>query len=308
MRRRLPLRCPAFVASAIALLLGAGALRAQGTTPPTAKDSQPAVKPFEKPAALARGDTAGVVTSEPALGGTVWRFEDAEFGPVRVWRPKGYVRRTAGIVVYVHGHATTVDSAWTDHQLGEQFAASHQNALYIIPESPQYGGDRTRWPKLDALFEAVAAAIGEPMPRGPVVVVGHSGAFKEIAQWLDDARVRHIILLDGLYGNEGDFRAWYLRGDRKFTLVAFETRRHTDFFRKGLRDVARLKRVPKAFEDFTGRQRRARLLIMRSQYEHMEIVTSGQVIPVLLRLSALRRISEKPATAGAGRSSRRAKP
>ena len=46
--------------------------------------------------------------------------------------------------------------------------------------------------------------------------------------------------------------------------------------------------MPAADSGFTKRQRGAKLLYIRSQYEHMQIVTGGKVIPVLLRLTPLK--------------------
>ena len=46
--------------------------------------------------------------------------------------------------------------------------------------------------------------------------------------------------------------------------------------------------MPPALADFTRRERGAKLLYIRSQFEHMAIVTSGRVIPVLLRVTPLK--------------------
>jgi len=39
---------------------------------------------------------------------------------------------------------------------------------------------------------------------------------------------------------------------------------------------------------FTKKERRAKLLYIRSQFEHMAIVTSGKVIPLLLKVTPLK--------------------
>ena len=51
--------------------------------------------------------------------------------------------------------------------------------------------------------------------------------------------------------------------------------------------VAREK-VPESAGAFSKRERGAKLLYIHSQYEHMSIVTSGRVIPSLLRLTPLK--------------------
>jgi len=46
--------------------------------------------------------------------------------------------------------------------------------------------------------------------------------------------------------------------------------------------------MPGSAGGFSKREKNARLLYIRSQYEHMGIVTSGKVIPVLLHLTPLK--------------------
>ena len=46
--------------------------------------------------------------------------------------------------------------------------------------------------------------------------------------------------------------------------------------------------MPDGVGGFTKRERGAKLLYIRSQYEHMQIVTSRKVIPLLLRLTPLK--------------------
>ena len=55
---------------------------------------------------------------------------------MHVWVPPSYDRATAGTVVYVHGYWTDADGAWRDYSLARQFRASHQNALFIVPDAP----------------------------------------------------------------------------------------------------------------------------------------------------------------------------
>jgi hypothetical protein len=46
-------------------------------------------------------------------------------------------------------------------------------------------------------------------------------------------------------------------------------------------------KMPEKLSDFTKDERKAKLLYIRSQYSHMQIVTSGKVIPILLRMTPL---------------------
>ena len=85
------------------------------------------------------------MTSDIEAEGTHYRVQ-TEHGPVHLFRPAGYERRTAGIVVYVHGLYTRVDQAWREHQLAAQFAASGANALFIAPKRPRPRTSRPRGP------------------------------------------------------------------------------------------------------------------------------------------------------------------
>jgi hypothetical protein len=212
-------------------------------------------------------------------------------GVVHVWRPSDYQARTAGIVVYVHGYFTDADQAWTEGQLAAQFQASGRNALFIVPEAPQSLAEGVRWKSLRGLLDAIQRTAALRLPRGPLVVVGHSGAFRTILNWLRDPRVRFLILLDGLYRNERQFRYWlqYAPAHRshQMVLVANETHEKSDRFARRFRGAARRERIPEDFSEFTKLERGARLLYLRSQYEHMEIVTGGKVLPLFLKLTPL---------------------
>jgi hypothetical protein len=224
-------------------------------------------------------------------GGEHLRLE-TERGPVHVWCPADYDPRTAGTVVYVHGYFTSVDQTWTEDHLAAQFEASGRNALFIAPQSPQSMEDQVPWTSLEALLQTVDKALPFRLPRGPLVVVGHSGAFRTILYWLHDPRVKCVILLDGLYHGQREFRSW-LRSSagarsHRLVLVADETSQESDRFARRIPGAARRNSVPAELPDFTLREIRAPLLYLRSQYEHVDIVSGGKVIPLVLKLTALK--------------------
>src|SRR5437016_5385253 len=82
---------------------------------------------------------------DEVAGGKHWRIATAQ-GSVHVWVPDGYDRETAGTVIYVHGYYTDADGAWRDHELARQFKASHQNAMFIVPDAPAGNDDSVQWP------------------------------------------------------------------------------------------------------------------------------------------------------------------
>ena len=227
---------------------------------------------------------------DTVAGGTHWRIKTRE-GAVHVWIPSGYDRDTAGTVVYVHGYWTDADGAWRDHELARQFRKSHQNAMFIVPDAPSSNDDGVNWPALKDLRHAVARA-NIRLPDGPVIVMGHSGAFRTIMQWVDHRLVEQIILLDAMYAGESAFDEYIGNGKRadqhKLIVVGASTAQESAAFARKYKFAATREKMPDSVSGFTHHQRRARLLYIRSQYEHMAIVTSGRVIPVLLHLTPLK--------------------
>jgi len=225
-------------------------------------------------------------------GGRHFRITTSR-GAVHVWAPPDYDRATAGTVIYVHGYYTDADGAWREHELAKQFKASHQNALFIVPDAPASNDDDVKWPALKDLRKAVSRA-NIHLPDGPVVVMGHSGAFRTVMQWVDHKLVDQIILLDALYAGESAFDEFIASGkradDHKLIVVAASTSEESSSFAKRYKFAVARERMPGSAGGFTRRERGAKLLYIRSQFEHMAIVTSGKVIPTLLRVTPLKAI------------------
>lgn len=228
----------------------------------------------------------------PEPGGQHWRLATAH-GPVHVWIPDGFDHESAGIAVYVHGYYTRVDRAWREHHLAAQFAASGRNALFIAPEAPARGAHEVHWRDLGDLIREVRRHARLPRPWGPVVVLGHSGAYRTLIEWLDDQPIHpigHVVLLDGLYGHEDHFRAWLEENrhpPRRLTVVSLDTLRWSELMASELPDARHLDWIPESPRDLEPALRGARFLHIRSQYGHMELVTGGKAIPSLLRMSGL---------------------
>lgn len=229
---------------------------------------------------------------DTVLGGRHFRIKTAR-GAVHVWVPPDYDRETAGTVIYVHGYYTDADGAWREHGLAKQFKASHQNALFIVPDAPAGNDDDVKWPALKDLRKAVSRA-NIHLPDGPVVVIGHSGAFRTVMQWVDHKLVDQIILLDALYAGESAFDEFIASGkradDHKLIVVAASTAEESASFARRYKFAVARERMPGSAGGFSRRERGAKLLYVRSQFEHMAIVTSGKVIPTLLRVTPLKAI------------------
>lgn len=236
------------------------------------------------------GDGRLEKTEDTVAGGTHWRIK-TRAGSVHVWIPPNYDRATAGTVVYVHGYWTDADGAWRDHSLARQFRASRQNALFIVPDAPSSNEDSVRWPALKDLRRAIARA-NIIMPDGPMIVMGHSGAFRTVMQWVDHRLVQQIVLLDAMYAGESAFDEFIGHGKRadqhKLVVVGADTAQGSASFVKKYKFAVAREQMPSSYDGFSKREKRAKLLYIRSQYNHMSIVTSGKVIPVLLRLTPLK--------------------
>jgi hypothetical protein len=241
---------------------------------------------------LAPSETSAPATDQVS-GGNHWRLL-TDKGPVHVWQPRGYDPSTAGTVVYVHGYYTNVDGAWVQHALAEQFAASKQNALFIVPEAPSGGNDEVSWPALADLLQEVERQLDGIKARPPIVITGHSGAWRTLSGWTEDPRVECIVLLDGLYGGEDKFQAWLGRhpgtDEPRLTLVSRDTASRVAPFVEGLSGVKRRASLPETYRDLTAAERTAPVLEIQSELGHMEIITSGKVLPVLLHRSPLKAV------------------
>jgi hypothetical protein len=236
----------------------------------------------------------------PIAPGTVRRAREAggdhlrigtEHGVVHVWRPRGYRHKTAGTVVYLHGYYTDVDQAWVDHRLAEQFRRSGRNALFVAVEAPSWNGEEPFWPSLDALFATLERLTRLQQPHGPLVVAGHSGGFRGIVPWLADPRIAEVVLLDGLYQGERTWAEWLdaaPRGKRRLVLVGLETSARSEAWLPSRPGSLFLPRVPDRRRGLKKAERKAPVLYMRSQHDHMALIEKGEVLPLLLSNGRLR--------------------
>jgi hypothetical protein len=252
--------------------------------------TQPQPRATIRPRIKDDGDGRLEKKEDTVAGGTHWRIKTAQ-GAVHVWVPANYDRETAGTVVYVHGYWTDADGAWSEHQLARQFKASRQNAMFIVPDAPSSNDESVQWPALTDLRRAVTRA-NIKLPDGPMIVMGHSGAFRTVMQWVDHRHVAQIILLDAMYAGERAFDDFIGSGkradDHKLIVVAASTATSSKSFVAKYKFAVAREKMPSSLDGFTKRERGAKLLYVHSQYEHMGIVTGKKVIPLLLRLTPLK--------------------
>jgi len=258
-------------------------------TPPRARLSNPPPRTI-RPRFKDDGESRLDKTEDDVLDGRHWKIKTSQ-GSVHVWVPPGYDRETAGTVVYVHGYWTDADGAWRDHQLARQFKMSRQNALFIVPDAPSSNEEGVHWPALSDLRRAVSRA-NIKMPDGPIVVMGHSGAFRTVMQWVDHKLIDQIILLDAMYAGEHAFDEFIKSGKRadehKMIVIGASVAQESVAFASKYKFAVAREKVPDSMSGFTKGERRSKLLYIRSQYDHMQIVTSRKVIPLLLKVTRLK--------------------
>lgn len=214
-----------------------------------------------------------------------------ENGPVHVWMPRGYDAATAGTVIYVHGYYTTVDRAWRQHRLARQFAASGLNALFIVCEAPADADERVRWASLTELLARVADNVDDPLPDGPVVAVGHSGAHRTLWAWLDDDRLDTIALVDAMYGEPEPLLSWLEHDDeRRLIDVARLARPWADELHADLPETVVLDDFPSPRRGRVEGARDARIAYIPTRIEHMPLITGGVALPMTLRALNIRTV------------------
>lgn len=239
----------------------------------------------------AEGETPRLDSGDMVRGGQHTRLITSR-GVAHLWRPAGYDPEKAGTVVYLHGYWINADQAWIEHDLAAQFHGSERNALFVVPESPAEDADAVQWPDLGELLREVRHLAHLVLPDGPVIAVAHSGGFRTVLGWLGEKRLHQIIILDGMYRPD-PFQGWISapkgRHARRLTMVSADTWERAERVASRLPGAQRLEQVPEAVAAL-GHVRHAAVVSMRSQYDHMGIVTSAKVLPLVLQMTPLPRV------------------
>lgn len=192
-------------------------------------------------------------------------------GPLQVWTPPSYDAATADLVIYVHGYYVTVDEAWRTHRLADQFEHSGANAMFVVCGAPSADVDPVDWESLDQLI----AAIPKP-PAGRVIAIAHSGGHRTIRSWVGP-RLDGLVLLDAAYGPFPEVIAWLAGSSARRLLDVSElTRPWADVLHAALPEST-------SVDGFDGDHSDQRIVHVRSQLGHMELVTEGVALPALLR-------------------------
>lgn len=232
--------------------------------------------------------------ADAVAAGTHWRVEGPR-GPIHVWRPAGYHTDGAATILYCHGYYVDADTAWLKYQLPEQFAMAGANALFIAPEVPNGNRQPIQYPDLVEILQLVERATGLPRGTGPVVAMGHSGAYRTLVAWMDAPLLDTIIAFDAMYGSNDDFQTWYEGApNRRLITVADDTLPWTEDIALDVADTYTVDMLPTAYDRWPAGALAARHLYIRAQFGHMSLVTGGRAIPLLLRLLPVETLATAP--------------
>ncbi|MCA0304116.1 MAG: alpha/beta hydrolase [Proteobacteria bacterium] len=179
-----------------------------------------------------------------SLRGDVY-WEDPTYSDRRslLYLPPGFdPQRPVLLVVFFHGQGATLErDVMLRQAVPRQVAESGQNIALIAPQLALDAGDSSAgnfWrPGHFAAYVDEAAerimrlygdrAIGRRLNLAGVVIVAYSGGYLSTAYALErggaNHRVKGVILLDALYGDEDKFAAWIARERRGAFLFSAHT-------------------------------------------------------------------------------------
>jgi hypothetical protein len=141
------------------------------------------------------------------------------------------------------------------------------------------------------------ASTGVTPPMGPLVAMGHSGAYRTLIPWLEEPRLDHVVLIDALYAKVEPFAAWAEASPRHQLIdLGEDTVRWSEELGRRLEalDPIYVDRIPPTDRGWPDGIRNHRVLELRAQYRHMTLVMGGIVLPMVLRLLPVEVLADAP--------------
>ncbi len=140
------------------------------------------------------------------------RLVDEHRGPMFVGLPTEW---DGSVQVFLHGwDLKRYKGHWYVERVVEEFPIedawrmSSSPSVLLVPATRKGRGDTVKWRTLDDLLLVMPEMT---LKNADVHVIAHSGGYYNTLNWLDDERVKHVSLLDALYGGINDFREWFNR-------------------------------------------------------------------------------------------------
>jgi len=138
------------------------------------------------------------------------------------FKPEAQIR----LVFYFHGWWNNIHQAVAEFDLLRQFESAGCNAVFVFPEGPKnapdsFGGKLEESGEFAALTDDVLTVLKErriipaTAASGDILLAGHSGAYRVIAEILNrgglTGQIRAVCLLDALYGQFEKYAMWLER-------------------------------------------------------------------------------------------------
>jgi hypothetical protein len=150
--------------------------------------------------------------------------------------PKNFnAKKKADMIFWFHGWNNNIDSALIRYGLSRQFAESGTNAILVLAETAKdapdsYGGKLEQKNTFKGLVNDVLQklvrvnVISAGCSAGNIILAGHSGAYRVIANILQNGNVavNEVILFDALYADTDTFLNW-LTSDKDHRFINLYT-------------------------------------------------------------------------------------
>lgn len=168
-------------------------------------------------------------------GGLLW--EDTTYSDNRVLltMPEDFdIHRKPTLIVFLHGNESILDrDVWERQQIPAQVIAAKINAFLVAPQFAvdaldSNTGNFAEKKYFTKFIKETAAQASEwqnnkhldyQLKHAPIIIVAYSGGYLAAANILEkggiNSRVKGVILLDALYGQEAVFAKWLRYNHRK---------------------------------------------------------------------------------------------
>lgn len=194
-------------------------------------------------------NTGGRLGHTSGRGGVYW--EDETYGDNRVLLgiPRGFdAEKHMAVVVFLHGNGAILERDVLKRQaVMDQLEASKLNAVLVAPQFAVDAQDSSAgrfWLKgafVNFMGEAGAkltklaggdGKLHRAIDTAPIILVAYSGGYDPAAFILangdEHARLKGVVLLDALFGEEDKFTAWIARHHKAAFFVSAYSRSSAD--------------------------------------------------------------------------------
>lgn len=193
---------------------------------------------------VAQGNRRGRTT---ANGEVLWEDTVYADAGVLLHVPASFdPRKPVRLVVFFHGHSSSIDRVVADMEIVRQITQADINAVLIAPQFAREAADSSagkfwqpgafarfleeaavRLTDAAAVNRAERPVVAAALRAAPVILVAFSGGYKPAAYVLDrggaTGRINGVLLLDALYDEEDRYARWFTAARALGFLVSLYT-------------------------------------------------------------------------------------